>query len=94
MTIITLELDPEFHEKLEVFASKHGQSLTDTAYYLLNKGYEVEDEEEEEEDDRPYNPEFVKAVLEAAKRADNGEVITMSYEEWKRSSNEIRKQYK
>jgi len=79
MTIITLELDPEFHEKLEVFASKHGQSLTDTAYYLLNKGYEVEDEEEE--DDRPYNPEYVKDVLERKKDLDEGKGVLVTIDE-------------
>ena len=80
MTSITLELDPDFCEKLEIFANKHGQSLSDSAYYLLNKGYEIEDGDEEE-DDRPYNPDYVKDVLERLKELDEGKGVLVTIEE-------------
>ena len=41
MTSITLELDPDFQEKLEKYASKHEQSVSDSATKLINMGFRI-----------------------------------------------------
>ena len=80
MISISLDLDPDFQKKLEIFANKHGQSLSDSIYYLLNKGYEIYDEED---DDRPYNPEYVKDVLERLKDLDEGNGVLVTIDDLK-----------
>ena len=41
MTSLTLHLDDEMKERLEIYASKRGQSMLDSAFYLLNRGFEI-----------------------------------------------------
>ena len=87
MTSITLELDPDFQEKLEIYASKHGQSVSDSAYYLLNKGYETEEDIDldgpytEEEERLFYSPSNLDAIDEGIRQLESGEVVKMSLEE-------------
>ena len=87
MTTITLKLDDDLKSKLEMYASKHGQSLSDSAYYLLNRGYEIEDYDDldrpytEEEERLLYSPENVEAILKSAKELDEGKGILVTVEE-------------
>ena len=87
MTTITLKLDDDLKSKLEVYANKHGQSLSDSASYLLNRGYEIEDYDDldrpytEEEERLLYSPENVEAILKSAKELDEGKGILVTVEE-------------
>ena len=87
MTSITLELDPVFQEKLEKYASEHNQSLSDSARYLLNKGYEIEEDIDldapytEEEERLFYSPSNLAALDESIKQLEAGEVVKMTLEE-------------
>ena len=91
MTSITLELDPVFQEKLEKYASKHGQSVSDSATKLINMGFEIIEEDEFdsdehdiiENDDLPYNPEFVKDVFERLNELNEGKGVYVTIEELK-----------
>ena len=111
MTSLTLHLDDEMKEKLETYASKTGQSLLDSVFYLLNLGIETtkcDDKESididedfdldgpytEEEEALFYSPKNVEAILKAQKELDEGKGITMTYEEFKKWSNELREKYK
>ena len=102
MTSITLELDEKLQAKLENYASKHGQSLSDSVCYLLSKSCETADYEDfdldgtytEEEERSFYSTNNITAIMEAVKRADEGNVIAMSYQEWVQWSNELKEQFK
>ena len=91
MTSITLELDPAFQEKLEKYASEHNQSLSDSAYYLLNKWYE-QTENEDEDSDEPYteeeerlfySPSNLAAIDESIKQLNEGKIVEVTLEELK-----------
>ena len=111
MTSLTIHLNDDLKERLETFASKRGQSLLDSAFYLLNRGFEIAESDDkqsidieedfdldgpytEEEEALFYSPENVASILEAIERTDKGDVITMTYEEFKKWSNELREKYK
>ena len=87
MMSITLDLDPDFQEKLEKYASKHSQSLSDSAYYLMSKGYEIEEEVDldglytEEEERLFYSPSNLAALDESIKQFTEGKIVEVTLEE-------------
>ena len=91
MTTLTIQLNDDLKAKLETFARKRGQSLLESAYDLLNQGFEVAEEVDEdvdldgpyteEEDALLYSPENVEAILETVKELDEGKRVLVTIEE-------------
>ena len=88
MTTLTLHLNDDLKTRLETFASKRGQSLLESAYDILNRGFEIAENEEdldgpytEEEEALFYSPENIAAIKEGIRQLESGECITMTIEE-------------
>ena len=83
-TTLTLSISGDLKVKLETYSSKRGQSLIDTAYYLLNRGFENEDDDDPDYDDELFNSSENQAVLaESIKQANEGKLIGMTMKELK-----------
>ena len=87
MTSIILELDDKLQAKLENYASRHGQSLPESATNLINMGFEIIDERDldgpytEEEERLFYSPSNLIAIDEGIRQLEAGEVVKMSLKE-------------
>ena len=83
-TTLTLRISDDLKEKLEKYSRESGQSLLDTAYYILNRGFEQDEDDDHDYDDELFNSLENKAVLrESIKQADEGKLIKMTMKELK-----------